>query len=296
MKSRSLKPLSIFAVFLTWGLVSCTPSPSLQTSQQLFDSPSKTSQITVFRVSGSGTAIPIVKKLAEVYTQKHPNSQLQFESGTNSGGAIKGVIQEKLDLAVVNRPLSKAESKEAIVYQPFARDAIAFVAHKPVPTKNFSTTQIQDIYAGKLTNWQQLGGQNAPIIVLDRDPGESARKLGLLPFMQNRPVQVQTIVLSKAKDMVESLDSTPYAFGYSSLGLMQILDPQHVEVLSLDGTLPSVDTVAGGKYPWYLTLGLVHRRNPAPELQSFVNFAVGPEGRQIVEKYGYAGVNSKATP
>jgi phosphate transport system substrate-binding protein len=240
--------------------------------------------------------MPIVEKLATAYSQKHPNIKLQFEAGTNSGGAIKGVIQDKLDLAVINRSLSKDESKAAIAYQPFALDAIAFVAHKPVPTKNFSTVQIQDIYAGKLTNWQQLGGQNAPIIVLDRDPSESARKLGLLPFMQNRPVKAQTIVLSKAKDMVESVDSTPYAFGYSSLGLIQILQTRQVEVLSLDGTLPSPDAVAQGKYPLYLTFGLVHRRNSSPELQRFVDFAVSTEGKQIIEKYGYAGVNSKTTP
>jgi phosphate transport system substrate-binding protein len=286
-----LARIPFLSALLSLGLASCTAIPSSQSPQV-----SVPSSVHVLRVSGSGTALPVVQKLAEAYTQKHPSSKFQFEPGTNSAGAIRGVVTDNLDLAVVNRPLSKAEAKADLDYHPFARDATAFVAHKPVPVQELSSAQIQDIYAGKLTNWQQVGGQPAPIIVLDRDPDESARKLFLLPFMQGRPVRAKTVVLSKSKDMVESLDSTPQALGYSSIGLLQIMQARQVQIVSLDGKIPSAEAVDRGTYPWYLTFGLVHHRHPAPALRDFVDFTISPEGRQVIEKYGYTGVKSKAAP
>ena len=195
-----------------------------------------------------------------------------------------------MDLAVANRPLSKIEPKEALDYHSFAQDAVAFVAHKPSPVQKLSSAQVRDIYGGKLKNWQQLGGPAEPIIVLDRDPDESARKLVLIPFMDGRPVQAQTIVIDKAKEMVEALESTPNALGYSSIGLLQTMQSGQVQVLSLDGTIPSAKAVAQGTYPWYLTLGLIHRRNAPLALASFVEFVLGPEGRQVLEEYSYAVV------
>lgn len=281
------KPLpacvSTVMLLLSLTLASCTPDPQQTKSSSL------PSQATTIRVSGSGTALPLVQKLAEAYTQKHPETQFQFEPGTNSGGAIRGVMNGKLDLAVVNRPLSQIEAKEALDYRPFARDAVAFVAHKPVPVEALSSSQVRDIYSGKLTNWQQLGGKAAPIVVLDRDPDESARKLVLVPFMNGQPVQAQTVVLSKAKEMVQALESTPNAVGYSSLGLLQVIQARQVQVLKLDGTIPSAKSLALGTYPWYLTFGLVRHRNASPAVQSFVDFTIEQEGRQVLEKYGYTG-------
>jgi phosphate transport system substrate-binding protein len=291
---------SPFAILLACSLVGCTTSPSSQ-SPQISTAPS----VVIIKVSGSGTALPVTEKLAEAYTKKYPNMQLQFESGTNSTGAVQGVVKGTLDLAVVNRPLSKSEAKEALAYFPFARDPFVFVAHKPSPVKDLTPDQVRDIYSGKLSNWQQLGGPSVPILVLDRDPDESARKLGLIPFMQGREVKAKTIVLSKAKEMVQALESTPYSLGYSSRGLLKITQAQEIEILRLDGNTTTSSHseavripqgIAPKSYPWHLTFGLVHRRQPSSSLQGFVNFALSPEGRQILEKYGYEGLEAKTSP
>lgn len=280
------------AMLLACSLAGCTAIPDSE-SPQVSASPSS---IEVIKVSGSGTSLPVVQKLAEAYTQKHPNTQLQFESGTNSGGAIQGVVKGNLDLAVVNRPLSKSEAKEALAYNPFARDRFVFVVHKPSPVQDLSEAQVRDIYSGKLTNWQQLGGSSAPILVLDHDPDESARKLGLIPFMQGREVKAQTIVLAKAKEMVKALESTPNSLGYSSRGLLKTMQAQEIEILRLNSNTSSRSAISSDSDAWHLTLGLVHRRQPSSSLQGFVNFALSQEGRQILGKYGYEGLEDKASP
>lgn len=199
----------------------------------------------VLRVSGSGTALPPVEKLAEVYGVEHPETELQFEPGTNSGGAIKGVLDGTLDLAVANRPLSEEEEGEPIVYTPFAKDAVAFVANGSGEVEGLSTDQVRDVYGGGLTNWEQLGGSAADIVVLDRDEVELARKLVLVPLMNGRPVEARTVVLNKAGEMIEAMKSTPNSLGYSSLGLLSGEDNPELRILALDGVMPSPEAVLG---------------------------------------------------
>lgn len=271
------------AFLLSLALVfSAANSPLAATSSR---APSR-----ALRVSGSGTALPLVQKLAEAYRLKHDDARFIFEVGTDSGGAIRGVITSTLDLAVANRPLTVAETEEGLEYHPFARDAIVFAIHLPNPVKSLSTVQVRDIFGGNLTNWRQLGGPAGPILVLDRDEDESARKLVLVPLLQKRPIKARTIVLTSARDMVLSLNSTPNSLGYTSLGLLRILQPQNVRVLALDGIMPSRDSLVQGVYPWHLTFGLIHRRDLSPTGRQFIDFVLGPEGQRVLEEYGYAAV------
>ena len=242
----------------------------------------------IIRVSGSGTALPLAENLAEAYAREHPEIDFQFDSGTNSGGAIKGVLGGTLDLAVANRPLSEDEAGESLEYRPFARDAVVFTAHHEGEVDGLTTDQVRDVYGGELTDWEQLGGLAAPIVVLDRDEDESARKLVLLPLMNGRPVEARTTVLNKASEMLEAMESTPDSLGYFSLGLLRKRGAPEVRVLALDGIVPSPEGVVKGEYPWSLTFGLVHADGAPRAVRDFVEFASGPEGRELVENNDYA--------
>ncbi len=232
--------------------------------------------------------MPLAEKLAEAYGREHPEIEFRFDSGTNSGGAIDGVLGGTLDLAVANRPLSEDEVGEPLDYRPFAKDAVVFATRHEGEVEGISTEQARDVYGGELTNWEQLGGSPAPIVVLDRDEDESARKLVLLPLMDGRPVEARTVVLNKAGEMIEAMKSTPDSLGYSSFGLLKAHEVPGVRVLALDGVVPSPEAVLRGDYPWYLTFGFVHAADAPKEVRDFVTFASGPEGQELVEKNGYA--------
>lgn len=242
------------------------------------------------RVSGSGTALPLVEKLAEAYSQEHPEIGFQFDPGTNSSGAIEGLLAGNLDLAVANRPLEEDEAEEPLVYSTFAQDAVVFVAYRNEKVEGLSTQQIQDVYSGKVTDWSELGGSAGEIVVLDRDADESARKLVLVPFMDDRPVEARTVVLDRAGEMVEAIKTTPNSIGYSSLGLILKEQDPNLQILALDGVVPTPEAVEDGEYPWYLTFGLIHNDNILEEVREFVAFASGPEGRRIAEENGYTGI------
>ncbi len=125
---------------------------------------------------------------------------------------------------------------------------------------------------------------------MDRDADESARKLVFIPFMQGQPVQAKTIVLDKAKEMLEALENTPNALGYSTIGLLNSAQSQEIQILKLDGVMPSASALTQGNYPWHLTLGVIHRQDAPPAIQEFVKFVKGAEGQQLLQESGYAAV------
>lgn len=240
------------------------------------------------RLSGSGTFMPLAQKLADAYQTAHPAARLSLDSGTNSGGAIKGVLQGQLDIAVTNRPLAEAEVKERLVYRAVARDAVAFAANLANAPAGISSDQVREIYAGKVTDWGQVGAPAGPIMVLDRDEDESMRKLVLLPVLGGQPVKARTIVLTKAKELIDTLLNTPNAIGYSSLALLRMRELGTVRILALDGVRPSRDTVVEGAYRWHLTFGLVHHPDAPAAVHRFIEFALGPAGAKALETYDVA--------
>lgn len=263
-------------------LAACSP----QVADHRAESSSRAAPI---RVSGSGAVLPAVQKLGEAYRAKAPGASLQYPGGTNSGGGIRGVVEGTLDVAAVNRPLSDAEAREAIVYVPFVRDAAAFAVHRSVSVKGLRTAQIRDIYSGKTTNWREVGGPDAPVIVLDRDEDDSLRKLAMLPLMAGAPIVPSATVLTSASDMLAAIDSTPGAIGYSSLGLLRLRAPKQAEVLALDEVLPSGQGVASGTYAWALTFALVLRSDAPPTTRAFVEQAVA-SARGVLGPFDYAPV------
>jgi phosphate transport system substrate-binding protein len=237
------------------------------------------------RVSGSGAALPLVRKLAEAYQAEQPDAGFQFDAGTNSGGGIQGVLQGTLDLSVANRPLTDQEATESLVVNPFARDAVVFAAHTPGRAQGLSTSQAQAIYGGTIHDWEQMDSLGGPILVLDRDPDEPQRSLFLLKLLDGQPVQARSTVLTSAGDMLQALDSTPDSLGYSTLALLRIKSPASVTVLPLDGVVPGSESLRSGAYPWYLTYSLINRPEASPAVGRFLDFVHSARGQRVLEQF-----------
>jgi phosphate transport system substrate-binding protein len=227
-----------------------------------------------------------MRKLGDAYSASTPAARLEFRGGANSGGAIRGVLEGTLDIAVTNRPLSAVETSEPLSYFPVVRDAVAFAVHSSVQLARLTSADICALYGGRITNWRELGGADSPVIVLDRDPDESMRKLVLLPLLGEQAVVNTAVMLTSASDMLTSLDSSPGALGYTSLGLLRLATPKNVTAVSLDGVMPHPEAVAAGRYPWSLTFGLVTRSEAPPPVREFVQYAV-QSARTVLGPFEY---------
>lgn len=237
-------------------------------------------------VSGSGAATPLVARLAEAFQATDPGIGFRFETGTNSGGAIAGVVSTALDLAVVNRPLTKDEVAQAVEYHPFAVDAVAFVANRAAPPTSLSRADIAAVYGGRITDWAGLGGSAGSIIVLDRDEDESTRKQILMPLMDGEAVIDRTVVLTSAQGMIDGLSNTPDAFGYTSQALLRVIEPTGPAVVGVDGVHPTLDALADGRYDLTLTFAFVVAADASVGERAFIGWVTSPAGTEVLGRYG----------
>ncbi len=246
------------------------------------------SPAATLRISGSGSASPILQVLAEDYTISHPGVTFEFSSGTNTGGGVQGVAAGTLDLGVANRALEPEEVELGVGFQTFAVDAMVFAVRLPNSVVSLSGDQVRALYGGEVTDWAQLGGEPANVVLLGRDPDESATKLLFDPIMAGTPVSPMLTVLDRSSEMLDALEGTLGSIGFTSLGLLRIADSNLIAPVALDGVMPSAASIDDGTYPWVTTLAIV---TPPQGLSraaaDFIKYVGSVEGRSTLARYGY---------
>lgn len=242
------------------------------------------------RISGSGSTYPLFKSLAAAYEKKHPQTKIIFNPSNQSSGGIAGVNQDVIDIGVIARKLTP-EELAGIEYRSVALDAVILATHRSVSkVKNLTTEQIKGIYSGEINNWQELGGPDKAIILLDRAEQETA-KIALRRNYLGKDLKVtsKAIVLLKESYVVNILKDTRYTIGPISL-VQAIKEELPINVLSLDGIEPTQENVANGQYKMTRVSGFVWKGDPKPEVQKFIDYISSPEAKEEIKKVGYTPI------
>jgi len=269
-------------LLLAWPVMAACSGAAPPASQRPTPSPEPP-----LRIAGTRKALPALQKVAEAYRRSQPAASFQFDLDIESLPAIREVAASTLDLALSSRRLSGAETPPLVVQRTFVRDAIVFAANASAAVPGVSSAHIRAIYGGRVTNWEQLGGAAGPIIVLDREASDSSHQQVLLKVLDGTSIGARTAVYYSSEEMLDALETTPGALGYSALGLLRQRQPRSVQVLALDGVTPNAETLTSGVYPWLMPFYLVHRADPSPALDRFLGYLWGPDGRRVLEEYGY---------
>jgi phosphate transport system substrate-binding protein len=242
-----------------------------------------------FRISGSGTALPLLRLLTKAY----PDTSVAFIylPGLHSKGGIQGVVQRDLEIGAVSRNLTDAEKKLGVRETWLSNDGLVVAVHEGVGVSALTSEQVRGIYAGKYKNWREFGRKDPmPIVVLDRNEDESAKiilRKYVLGSEKTLSVTPRAIKLYYEPDMVEGLTSTPGAIGYFSLGYAL---SEHVPVtrVKLDGVEASVENIENGTYKVVRPLGIVTVPDPDPKIKDFLTWAAGPRAASIMREKGYS--------
>lgn len=264
---------------LIWvGLPSCTNTKS--------DSATETQEQQEIKITGASTPYPAIKKLADAY--KDRGVTITFLPSSQSPGGIAGVKDGLVEIGTVTRKIKPEEDNGELEYRQVAKDALVVATHQSVEAvKDLSAEQLKGIYSGTITNWRELGGPDAAIVVLDRPEDESAKRLlrenYLGAELKNSP---QAIILRHEAELMEAVESTPYSIGAFSLA-RSLAKNLPVNRLSLNGIAPTPENVRGGKYPMARTLGVVFNKNPSPTVRDFIDFLKAPEAAGVLEQSGY---------
>jgi phosphate transport system substrate-binding protein len=204
----------------------------------------------------------------------------------NTASGLDALRGGGADIAGSARPGNGSAQEAGLVFTPVAWDALVMITHPNNPVGSLSLKQLHDIYYGKITNWNEVGGRNEPMHVYAvASPGDgvefSLRKL--LFGRGNQPVAAPRLYVNTAK-LEEAVTLDPKAIGVTTLS--RVADNRKVKMIRIDGTAPSLATVASGSYKLYSPLYLVTNPNSrnAAEAQAFVDFAKGDKVASVIRR------------
>lgn len=276
------------ASLLLIGLSSCNSinvpdrSPNSTATEQTESQPQ-----TIIRITSSSSAQTALTLLAEAYEAKNPTVTIEMLAPSQSEGAIAAVQNNLADIAASSHRLKPEEKTADVQYRDLCQDMLMVATHSSVTgVTNLTTDQLRAIYKGEITNWQTVGGPDAPIIVLDRPEDESAKRLLREYYLKQDQTTSNAIILSKEGELIQILLDTPHSIGAFSHAY-SVIKQLPVNGLSLDGTAPTLENFRQGKYTMVRQLGLIWDTSPSPGVQAFIDFIFSQEGTQILEMNGF---------
>lgn len=236
-------------------------------------------------VSGTGDSQKLLQELAWAVTRKHRNSSIEIPESIGSTGGIREVAAGRIPLARSARALHKNEIKMGLTSRVFAYSPIVFAVNPSVTgIDNLDTTQIVDIYSGKITNWINVGSIDNRIYAITRESGDSSLKIlqqNLAGFKDITTKNTKTIY--STPETIEAIQKHPFTIGYGPYS--EIMNSE-LRVLKLDGVFPTIENVRNGSYKLLTPLSIVYKTEPSGLARSFLDFLFSDEGKKIILDYG----------
>jgi len=232
-------------------------------------------------ITGSSTIAPLVTVIAQRFEAAHPGVKVDVQAGGSSRG-IADVRQGLASLGMVSRAPKGEEGDIAAV--TIAHDGIAMIVHRDNPVGALTGEQIVRIYTGKVRNWKEVGGPDAPITVVNKAEGRSTLELFLSHFKLETPAIRADVVIGDNQQGIKTVAGNPQAIGYVSIGSAEFEARRGtpIRLLPLDGVEASTAHVAQGDFPLSRPLNLVHRGEPGGVAREFLAFATSSEVHNLV--------------
>lgn len=255
------------------------------------------------RVDGSTVTIPLSEAIAAALTGETIETVRPYILHTKTHSAYVNLIDEKTDLIFVTSPseeeLEYAESKNIeLEVIPIVSEAFVFLTHRDNPVEGLSLEEIQRIYAGEITNWSKVGGEDVPIIPYQR-PVNSGSQTGFLDLVMKDVIPVDPPLeqiqagMGELIDAVATYANTPDAIGYSYYYfVVDMWGNEKVKLLKVDDIYPDQETISSGNYPIRTAYYAVFRKSESQDsdVRKVVKWILTEEGQQLAEEAGYVKV------
>ncbi|MDD5447811.1 MAG: phosphate ABC transporter substrate-binding protein [Actinomycetota bacterium] len=230
--------------------------------------------------AGSTSVLPLAEELAKEFMKLHPKVRIE----TGGGGSGAGVTQcaaGTVDLGAASRDV-KLDEADLIPY-PIARDAVAIVVHSSNPLTGLKLEEVARIFAGEITDWNEIGGTAGKITVIAREEGSGTRDCFEEKVMGEERKMASTAILKTSNGEIQTaVSQDTLAIGFVSLGFVSGL-----KALDIEGVPCTVEKCQSGEYPVLRRLYLLTKDTPASPVKEFIDFARGDDGQKIAEEKGY---------
>lgn len=232
-----------------------------------------------YTLNGSTSVERVISALIEAFEEEHTGLSLSFNP-TGSGAGITSAQEGTADIGLSSRPLRETET--GVDYTVFAIDGLAVIVHPDNPVTDLSIEQINGIYTGEITNWSEVGGEDAPIAVLGREAGSGSRGAFDDIIGLDDPQHDQELTSGGA--IITAVATNPFAIGYSSLSAVN----DTVSILAVNGVMITDETLADMTYPVARPfLMMTQEGADIPEaIAAFMVFIQSAEATQIIANAG----------
>jgi phosphate transport system substrate-binding protein len=250
---------------------------------------------TAITIAGSTSVEPFAELLAEHYMALHPGIEISVQGGGSSAG-IRACQNKICAIGMSSRELVPAET--SLVEIPIALDAIALIVNAGNPVRRLTLEQARDVFAGRIRNWQEIGGPDQRITPITREEGSGTRasfeeKVMVAGQPKNRDGKTEpaafapdALVQDSNGAVREIVASDPAAIGYISSGLVD----ERVAAVALNGATPTEAAIRSGKYPVVRQFLFLTNGEAAGTAKEFINYVLSDSGQKALVEEGLTRV------
>ncbi len=249
---------------------------------------------TTITLKGSDTILPLGQRWAENFMTQNPGIVVQVTGG-GSGVGIAALINGSTDICEASRSIKPSEVdklKERFnspgVEIPIARDGLSVYLNEQNPVTELTIAQLKAIYTGEVTNWKDVGGSDAKIILYGRENSSGTYSFFKENVLSGEDFAAQTQTLPGTAAIVNAIAKDKNGIGYGGAAYAKwVKDCKVKKDDESTGYLPTEENIKAGTYPlsrylfWYLT------SKPTGDIKKLIDYVLSDEGQKVVREVGY---------
>lgn len=282
---RSIHPSRFLAtmatsVILLASIVGCSPSSSAVAPT----APPEAHPTVNLTLSGATVALTVISAVQPAFETTQPGYHLDVSirsgAGSNAGATIQGVVDSKLDVAAISRPLTAEEKNPVLESAEFGEMGTAIFTHPGVGVASLTPEQVQGIFAGTLTNWAEVGGPKLPIVVFARSEENASTSVMRKIIFGKTAFAKQSQLVDKSEQLQVAVEGTPGAIGYGGWPGF-LVKGTTVHPIALNGVGP-----LDPGYPVTQPLVLCYRGDNKERIQPLIDWLGSTAGQAALQKIG----------
>ena len=239
-------------------------------------------------LDGSTGVMPLAAALAKAYEARYPGAEISMGTGLGTKARIQALAEGKIDIALASHGLDFAEiARQGMSAHEIARVPVVMGVNAAVPVAALTEQQICDLYAGKTSNWSDVGGPVLAVAARTRPDSEVDAEVfrAHLPCLKDLRMPDGVKVMSKSGDMARELAATPGAMGMTTMTVVE-QSGGRVRAVAINGVAPTPEAVGAKSYRLVRESYFVVKTPASADVTRFLEFVRGPAGAEVIRANG----------
>ena len=236
---------------------------------------------------GSTSMEKVIGGLGEMFMEMNDGATFTYNP-TGSSAGIKAIQEGRCDIGLASRNLKAAEAESGLTETVLAYDGIAVIVNPENTVEDLTVEQIAAIYKGEVTNWSEVGGNDAEIVLIGREAGSGTRS-GFEEIVKVEDLCRYRQELTSTGDVITAVAQNPGAIGYASLASVK----DTVKAVKVGGVAPSDETVQDETYAIQRPFVLVTKEGAAltETAQAFFDYITSEAANEVITAAGVVPAN-----